>query len=158
MEEEGFPIFWSHIVSPTEIFCASNDDDAWKPHEFYELISPHTQHNGPTNLCASFKIPPPPKASSSSKDGLFSKLEIKIVNGIKRFHFLSANVCQKFEIWNFDLSYLLARHHMIWVSFLNQDHLILVRKCREYLLHFVLENNVKLLEFVKVKIGSYFLL
>ena len=37
----GFPIFWSHIVSPTGIFCASNDDDAWKPHEFYELISPH---------------------------------------------------------------------------------------------------------------------
>ena len=31
----------SSTIFRSHIFCASNDDDAWKPHEFYELISPH---------------------------------------------------------------------------------------------------------------------
>ena len=77
-----------------------------KPHEFYELISPHAGthhvrllvHNGPP--FEFMRMNPPPFAALSyqgfraiiviigSKDGLFSKLEIKIVNGIKRFRFL----------------------------------------------------------------------
>ena len=69
----GFPIFWSHIVSPTGIFCASNDDDAWKPHEFYELISPHAGthhvqllvHNGPP--FEFMRMNPPPFAAGCSK-------------------------------------------------------------------------------------------
>ena len=46
-EEEEWDFQYSDhtSVSPTGIFCASNDDDAWKPHEFYELISPHTQED-----------------------------------------------------------------------------------------------------------------
>ena len=46
-EEEEWDFQYSDhtLVSPTGIFCASNDDDAWKPHEFYELISPHTQED-----------------------------------------------------------------------------------------------------------------
>ena len=44
-EEWDFQYSDHTSVSPTGIFCASNDDDAWKPHEFYELISPHTQED-----------------------------------------------------------------------------------------------------------------
>ena len=73
-EEEEWDFQYSDhtSVSPTGIFCASNDDDAWKPHEFYELISPHTQEDL-LGLCC------------RTEQNYFTRLII-IVHSLKKFY------------------------------------------------------------------------